>query len=64
MPDEVAKAAEEIEQKISSGEFHPFTGPILKQDGTEALAAGQVMDDGTLLGMNWFVKGIDGELPK
>src|SRR5687768_12773885 len=49
MPEDVAKAAEETEQKIASGEFHPFTGPIFKQDGTEALPAGQVMDDGTLL---------------
>jgi len=64
MPDDVAKAAEETEQKIASGEFHPFTGPITKQDGTEALPAGQVMDDKTLLGMNWYVKGIDDQLPK
>ncbi len=64
MPEDVAKAAEETEQKIASGEFHPFTGPIFKQDGTEALPAGQVMDDGTLLGMNWYVKGVDDQLPQ
>src|SRR5688500_172446 len=64
MPEDVAKAAEETEQKIASGEFHPFTGPIFKQDGTEALPAGQVMDDGTLLGMNWYVKGITDSLPQ
>jgi hypothetical protein len=29
-----------------------------------ALAAGKVMDDGTLSSMNWYVKGIDGDLPK
>ena len=52
------------EQKIASGEFHPFTGPIFKQDGTEVIPAGQVMDDGTLLGMNWYVKGIDDQLPQ
>jgi basic membrane protein A len=64
LPDDVAKAAEELEQKIASGEFHPFTGPIYKQDGSEALPAGQVMDDGTLLGMNWYVKGVDDQLPQ
>jgi basic membrane protein A and related proteins len=64
MPEDVAKAAEETEQKIASGEFHPFTGPITKQDGTEALPAGQVMDDATLLGMNWYVKGVDDQLPQ
>jgi len=25
---------------------------------------GEVADDGMLLGMNWYVKGIDGELPQ
>ncbi len=62
LPEEVAKAAEETEQKIASGELHPFAGPIVKQDGTEAIPAGQTLDDGTLLGMNWYVKGIDDQL--
>ena len=64
LPDDVAAAAEDMEKKIASGEFHPFTGPISKQDGSEGLPAGQVMDDGTLLGMNWYVKGIDDQLPQ
>ncbi|MBA3518116.1 MAG: BMP family ABC transporter substrate-binding protein, partial [Rhizobiales bacterium] len=62
LPEEVAKAAEETEQKIASGELHPFAGPIVKQDGTESIPAGQTLDDGTLLGMNWYVKGIDDQL--
>ena len=60
MPEDVAAAAEEIEQKISSGEFHPFTGPIFKQDGTEVAGEGVVMDDGALLTMDYYVKGVDG----
>jgi simple sugar transport system substrate-binding protein len=64
LPDDVAAAAEEMEQKIASGEFHPFTGPIKNQAGEEMLAAGEVMDDGTLLGMNWYVEGIDDQLPQ
>ena len=64
LPEDVAKAAEETEQKIASGELHPFTGPITKQDGTEAAAAGQTLDDPTLLGMNWYVKGVDDQLPQ
>ena len=64
MPEDVAAAAEETEQKIASGELHPFTGPIVKQDGTEAIPAGQTIDDPTLLGMNWYVKGIDDQLPQ
>jgi simple sugar transport system substrate-binding protein len=64
MPEDVAAAAEETEQKIASGEFHPFTGPIKNQAGEEVLAEGQVMDDATLLGMNWYVQGIDDQLPQ
>ncbi len=60
MPDDVAAAAKEMEEKIRTGAFHPFTGPIVKQDGTEVAAAGQVMDDMSLLTMDYYVKGIDG----
>ena len=64
LPDDVVAMAKETEAKITSGEFHPFTGPIHKQDGTMAIGGGEVLDDGTLLGMNWYVKGVDDELPQ
>ena len=64
LPEDVAAAAEDVEQKIASGEFHPFTGPIKNQAGEEMLAEGEVMDDGTLLGMNWYIEGIDDQLPQ
>jgi basic membrane protein A len=61
---DITKAAKETEAKIRSGALHPFTGPLQKQDGTEFLAAGKVIDDGTLAGMNFYVKGVDGKLPQ
>lgn len=64
MKPETAKAAEEIEAKIKSNEFEPFTGPITKQDGTEWLKDGEKADVGTLLGMNFYVKGVDDQLPE
>ena len=64
MPDEVKKAAEETEAKIKSGEFDPFTGPIMKQDGSERLKEGEVAEEGVLLGMNFYVKGVDDKLPQ
>ncbi len=64
MKPETAKAAAEIEAKIKSNEFEPFTGPITKQDGTEWLKDGQKADIGTLLGMNFYVKGVDDQLPQ
>lgn len=63
MPDDVKKMAEETQAKIESGELKPFTGPITKQDGTEWLKAGESADDGTLLGLNFYVKGVDDKLP-
>jgi basic membrane protein A len=64
MPDDVKKAAEEAQAKITSGELNPFTGPITKQDGTEWLKAGEVAQDGVLLGLNFYVKGVDDKLPQ
>ncbi|MGV2123857.1 BMP family ABC transporter substrate-binding protein [Agrobacterium vitis] len=64
MPDDVKKLAEDTEAKIKSGELHPFTGPVNKQDGTAWLKAGEKADDKTLLGMNFYVEGVDDKLPK
>ena len=52
VPAEAKAAAEEMIAAITAGEYHPFTGPINKQDGTPWLADGEVADDGTLAGMD------------
>jgi basic membrane protein A len=64
MPDDVKAMAEETEAKIKSGELHPFTGPVKKQDGTDWLAEGEKAEDGVLLGMNFYVEGVDDKLPQ
>jgi simple sugar transport system substrate-binding protein len=64
LPDDVVKMAQDTEAKIISGELHPFKGPVYKQDGTEAVGEGKALDDPTLLGMNWYVKGIDDKIPQ
>ena len=64
MPDDIATAAAATSAAIVSGEIHPFQGPIYKQDGTLAIGEGERLDDGTLLGMNWYVKGVDDQLPQ
>ena len=43
---------------------NPFTGPITKQDGTVVGEGGKPLPDGEILGMNWYVKGIDDKLPQ
>lgn len=63
MPDDVKQMAMDLEAKVANGEIHPFTGPINKQDGSVWLKEGEVADDGTLLGMNFYVEGVDDQLP-
>ena len=64
VPDDVKKMAEDSVAKIKSGELHPFTGPITKQDGSTVGEAGKSLPDEELLGMAYYVKGIDDKLPQ
>ncbi|MEP1611190.1 MAG: BMP family ABC transporter substrate-binding protein, partial [Roseobacter sp.] len=48
---------------IRAGTFHPLTGPITDQDGTEILADGVVIADQDLLGINWLVNGVETRIP-
>ncbi|SIS59957.1 nucleoside-binding protein [Roseivivax lentus] len=63
VPEDVKAEALAMKDAIASGEYHPFTGPINKQDGSVWLAEGEVADDGTLLGMDFYVEGLTGEIP-
>jgi simple sugar transport system substrate-binding protein len=64
MPEEVKALAMETEAMIASGELHPFKGPIYNQEGAMVIGEGEMLDDGTLLGMNWYVQGVDDKLPE
>ena len=64
VPAEVKAEAEGIIKSITEGKYHPFTGPIKKQDGSDWLKDGEVADDGTLAGMMFYVEGIKGDIPK
>jgi simple sugar transport system substrate-binding protein len=64
MPDDVKAMAEATTASITSGELHPFAGPIFAQDGSQAIGEGEVLDLGTLLSMNWYVQGVDDQLPQ
>jgi len=64
VPADVKAEAEALRDQLASGEYHAFTGPLNKQDGTPWLAAGETADDGTLAGMNFYVEGLEGEIPQ
>ncbi|WP_099826792.1 BMP family ABC transporter substrate-binding protein [Oceaniglobus indicus] len=63
VPADVKAEALALKDRIASGEYHPFTGPLKKQDGSDWLAEGETADDGTLLGMDFYVEGLTGEIP-
>ncbi|MGB0747676.1 MAG: BMP family ABC transporter substrate-binding protein [Magnetospiraceae bacterium] len=64
IPAEVAAEANAAIDAMKGGTLHPFTGPLKKQDGSDFLGEGEVIADGDLAGMNFYVEGIDGSLPK
>jgi simple sugar transport system substrate-binding protein len=57
-----AKIAE-IKTGLAAGTFAIWKGPILDQSGKTVLAAGAVADDKFLLGIDFYVKGVEGALP-
>jgi len=63
VPADVKAEALALAASIASGDYHPFTGPLNKQDGSAWLAAGETADDGTLAGMNFYVEGLTGDVP-
>lgn len=63
IPEDVRAEAEGMIAAIAAGEYHPFTGPINKQDGTAWLAEGETAPDGDLLTMDFYVEGITADIP-
>ena len=64
MPDDVKKIAEDAQAAITAGKLHPFKCPVVGQDGKPVECKGGAnLDDGQILGMNFYVKGIDDKLP-
>ncbi len=64
VPADVRKLADEVKQSIIDGSFHPFQGPINNQKGELVVKAGEVVSDADLLGLNWYVEGVEGSIPK
>ncbi|WP_171239048.1 BMP family ABC transporter substrate-binding protein [Ruegeria sp. HKCCA5763] len=64
VPADVKEEALALKAAMAAGEYHPFTGPLKRQDGSDWLTEGEVADDGTLAGMNFYVEGLEGEIPQ
>ncbi|NNG03796.1 MAG: BMP family ABC transporter substrate-binding protein [Inquilinus sp.] len=64
IPADVVAEAEAAKAAIMSGELHPFRGPVRNQAGEVVVPAGDIVPDGDLLSMDWYVEGVQGSVPK
>jgi len=64
VPAEVRAAADAVAAAIVDGRLHPFAGPVNNQAGEQVVAPGETLNDKALLGMDWYVEGVQGRLPK
>jgi basic membrane protein A and related proteins len=63
VPAPIRKKVEEIKQGLKDGSFAIWRGPIEDQAGKRVLEQGSVADDKMLLGINFYVKGVEGKVP-
>lgn len=63
VPADVEAKIEDAKAQMAAGKFSPFDGPLLKQDGSEAVAAGSTIGDDAIWNMNFFVQGAIGTMP-
>jgi basic membrane protein A and related proteins len=63
VPAAVRSAIDARRQAIVEGRFKPFSAPLVDSDGHVRLAAG-ALDDASIATMNWFVRGVEGSVPK
>ncbi len=64
VPADVAELFKTKEQEIIDGKLVPFTGPVVDQSGKVVVAEGKPMPMDQLMSMNFYVKGVEGSIPK
>jgi basic membrane protein A len=62
VPEPVKEMVKAEKDAIINGK-HVFVGPIKNQKGEVVVKDGVAMTDEELLGMNWFVEGVEGDVP-
>lgn len=62
VPEDVAALVDAAQADLVGGATDVFCGPINDQAGAVAVAEGECMDDGAMLGMDWFVEGVVGTI--
>mgnify|MGYP001756979483 FL=1 len=55
------------QKEMAAGKLAVFSGGktgVKDNEGKPVIGAGQSLDDGAILGMNWLVEGVASKLPK
>ena len=63
IPSDVVKIIQTLSTEIAAGKLQPFSGPIKDQTGKVIVKEGEVIADKDLLGMSYYVEGVEGKLP-
>ncbi|HEY8710318.1 MAG TPA: BMP family ABC transporter substrate-binding protein, partial [Burkholderiaceae bacterium] len=63
VPAELKAKVEAAKAGLKDGSLVIWKGPIVENNGKEALAKGAVADDKFLGGINFYVKGVEGKVP-
>lgn len=64
VPQDVQDLVNAKKQELIDGTLNVFTGPIKDQTGEIKVADGETVSVEDILGMNWFVEGVKGTIPK
>jgi simple sugar transport system substrate-binding protein len=64
VPADTAKLFETKKAALITGQIKPFQGPLKDQSGAVKVAKGSEMSRADLKGMNWYVQGVEGTIPK
>jgi simple sugar transport system substrate-binding protein len=64
IPADTAKLFDAKKAALISGDIKPFQGPLKDQSGAVKVAKGSAMSLADLKGMNWYVQGVEGTIPK
>jgi basic membrane protein A len=63
VPAEIKAKVDQVKAGLKDGSFTIWKGPIAGQDGKSVVADGTVADDKFLSGVNFYVKGVEGNVP-
>jgi basic membrane protein A len=63
VPAETKAKVEQIKAGLKDGSFSIWKGSITDQDGKERIKSGEVAEPKFLLGINFYVKGVEGKVP-